>query len=279
MWQALFYEAFFRGKELLQQESRSKAIDIPLQQGDKPLNCNLQMPSEAGSGASNSNYHCTTLDHTDMVHQPSESPGGCAQNLSSNQEGAVSSSARRCPPSVPETASSGMQGVRCQLIECNIPVEIADVLMSSWRPATRKQYDAHIRRWCAFALQKKIDPLHPSVSDVLKFLHTFRVNQLSYSTINTARSALSSYLMGYQFPGCHYTVANHPFIVRYLKGVFNCCKPAPRYQETWDVKPVLEYLELLHPLDKLSLKELTHKLAILLALTSGQRCQTVFFEG
>lgn len=235
------------------------------------------MPSEAGSGASNSNYHCTTLDHTDMVHQPSESPGGCAQTLSSNQEGAVSSSARRCPPSVPETASSGMQGVRCQLIECNIPVEIADVLMSSWRPATRKQYDAHIRRWCAFALQKKIDPLHPSVSDVLQFLHTFRVNQLSYSTINTARSALSSYLMGYQFPGCHYTVANHPFIVRYLKGVFNCCKPAPRYQETWDVKPVLEYLELLHPLDKLSLKELTHKLAILLALTSGQRCQTLSF--
>lgn len=115
------------------------------------------------------------------------------------------------------------------------------------------------------------------MSDVLQFLHTFRVNQLSYSTINTARSALSSYLMGYQFPGCHYTVANHTFIVRYLKGVFNCCKPAPRYQETWDVKPVLEYLELLHPLDKLSLKELTHKLAILLALTSGQRCQTLSF--
>ena len=34
---------FFRGKELLQQESRSKAIDIPLQRGDKPLNCNLQV--------------------------------------------------------------------------------------------------------------------------------------------------------------------------------------------------------------------------------------------
>ena len=178
---------------------------------------------------------------------------------------------------MPETASSGMQGVRCQLIEGNIPVEIADVLMSSWRPATRKQYDAHIRRWCAFALQKKIDPLHPSVSDVLQFLHIFRVNQLSYSTINTARSALSSYRMGYQFSGCHYTVVNHPFIVRYLKGVFNCCKPAPRYQETWNVKSILEYLELLHPLDKLYLKELTHKLAILLALTSGQRCQTLSF--
>ena len=166
---------------------------------------------------------------------------------------------------------------KLHLLACKVSGVSSLSAMSSWRPATRKQYDAHIRRWCAFALQKKIDPLHPSVSDVLQFLHTFRVNQLSYSTINTARSALSSYLMGYQFPGCHYTVANHPFIVRYLKGVFNCCKPAPRYQETWDVKPALEYLELLHPLDKLSLKELTHKLAILIALTSGQRCQTLSF--
>ena len=164
---------------------------------------------------------------------------------------------------------------KLHLLACKVSGVSSLSAMSSWRPATRKQY--HIRRWCAFALQKKIDPLQPSVSDVLQFLHTFRVKQLSYSTINTARSALSSYLMGYQFPGCHYTVANHPFIVRYLKGVFNCCKPAPRYQETWDVKPVLEYLELLHPLDKLSLKELTHKLAILLALTSGQRCQTLSF--
>ena len=84
-----------------------------------------------------------------------------------------------------------------------------------------------------FRVTKKVlSPLHPSVNDVFKFLHTFRVNELSYSTINTARSVLSSYLMGYEFPGCHYTVANHHFIVRYLKGVFNGCKPAPRYLAT-----------------------------------------------
>ena len=33
-----------------------------------------QIPLEAGSGGSISNRHCTTLDLTDMVHQPSESP-------------------------------------------------------------------------------------------------------------------------------------------------------------------------------------------------------------
>ena len=87
---------------------------------------------------------------------------------------------RRCSPSDPETETSDMQGVRRKFIECNIAGEIANALMSFWRPETRKQYDAHIRKWCAFGLQKKTDPLHPSVKDVLKFLHNFRVNQLSY---------------------------------------------------------------------------------------------------
>ena len=232
------------------------------------------MPPEAGSGASNGNRPRTTLDHTDMTHQPSESPGGCAPNLSSNQEGALSSSRWRCSSSESEIVTSGMQIVRRQFIECNIPCEIANVLASSWRPAMRMQYDVHIRKWCEFSPQKKADPLHPSVNDMLKLLHTFRVNELSCSTINTARSALSRYLKGDEF---HYTVANHPFVGRYLKGVFNCCKPAPRCQETWDVKPAPEHAELLYPLDKPSLKELTLKLVILLALTSGQRCQTLSF--
>ena len=75
---------------------------------------------------------------------PSKSPGGCAQNLSIYQEGAVSSSTRRCPLSEPETATSGMQGVRRKFIKCNIPGKIAKARMSSWRPAKRKQYDSHI---------------------------------------------------------------------------------------------------------------------------------------
>ena len=53
--------------------------------------------------------------------------------------------------------------------------------------------------------------------------HTRRLIQLAQH--------FSSYLMGYEFPGCHYTVPNHPFIVQYLKGEFNCCKSTPRHQE------------------------------------------------
>ena len=73
--------------------------------------------------------------------------------------------------------------------------------------------------------------------------------------------------MGYEFPCCHYAVDNHPFIMHYLKGVFNFgYNLSPRYQVTWDLNPVLEYVELLHPLGKLSLEDLTFKR---LALTLG----------
>ena len=123
----------------------------------------------------------------------------------------------------------------------------------------------------------RINSREPNVTHVLTFLHQFHNRKLSYSTINTARSALSSYLMGFQFPGTTYTVSTHPFVVRYLKGVFNCQKPTSRYHETWDVTPVLNYIASLYPLEPLSLKDLTFKLVILLALTSGQRCQTLTF--
>ena len=49
----------------------------------------------------------------------------------------------------------------------------------------------------------------------------------------------------------------------------------PKYSETWDVKRVFGYLQMLHLSEFLILKDLTHKLVMLLALLSGQRCQTL----
>ena len=53
--------------------------------------------------------------------------------------------------------------------------------------------------WRASGLQEKTDPLHPSVNNVLTFLHVFHINRLSYSTISTACSALASCLKGLNF--------------------------------------------------------------------------------
>lgn len=49
----------------------------------------------------------------------------------------------------------------------------------------------------------------------------------------------------------------------------------PRYTQTWDVKLVLEQLRTLEPLRTLTLKELTLKLVMLMALTQAARVQTL----
>ena len=115
----------------------------------------------------------------------------------------------------------------------------------------------------------------PSVNDVLEFLHALYEQDLSYSTLNTARSALNCYLMDASFRGAHSAVSGHPYVARYMKGVFNCRTPTPKYSETWDVNIVLAFIGNWYPLDTLSLKFVTYKLTMLLALTTAQRCQTL----
>ena len=49
----------------------------------------------------------------------------------------------------------------------------------------------------------------------------------------------------------------------------------PKYNSTWDVSIVIDYLKTLFPLSNLSLKLLSCKVTMLLALLTGQRGQTL----
>ena len=51
----------------------------------------------------------------------------------------------------------------------------------------------------------------------------------------------------------------------------------PQFKNIWSVDTVLDYLSLFCPLHEINLKELTLKLVMLIALTTGQRCQTLTF--
>ena len=99
----------------------------------------------------------------------------------------------------------------------------------------------------------------------------YQKHQLSYSPLNTARSALSPII----FPSGGGTFGSHPLVTRFLWGVFNTLPSLPRYQEIWDISIVFIYLKSLHPPEKLTLKDLTMKTTMLVASLSGQRCQTI----
>ena len=107
---------------------------------------------------------------------------------------------------------------------------------------------------------------------VLDFLTELYEQGQQYSSLNTARSALSSVIvLAGDVP-----IGKHPLVCRFLKGVFQERPALPRYVDTWDISLVLNYLkDQYSSTEKLGLKELTPKLVMLLSLLSGQRTQTL----
>ncbi|XP_050706772.1 uncharacterized protein LOC126992159 [Eriocheir sinensis] len=172
----------------------------------------------------------------------------------------------------PEThQADGMSLVRQQLRDRGISAAGTDILMASWRGSTAKQYRPHINRWLQSCNRWHINPLTPTVTDIVNFLSDTFHRGVGYDSVNTARGALSS--LGIVVDG--YRAGNHPLVSRFFRRVFNLRPSTPRYAETWDVQLVLHQLRTMEPLCSLSLKELTLKLAMLMALTQAARVQTL----
>ena len=101
-----------------------------------------------------------------------------------------------------------------------------------------------------------------------EFLVSQYQNGLSYTAINTARSAISNFV---RLTG-NINIHENEIISRFMKGVFNEKPSLPRYTVTWDVHSVLHYLE---TMDTSTLLLLSEKLCMLFLLVTGQRCQTL----
>lgn len=94
--------------------------------------------------------------------------------------------------------------------------------------------------------------------------------KVGYNSVAAARSALSSFIV---LDGRK--LGDHPTISRFLTGLFNLKPVFPRYSETWNPQTVLEHLETYPSAKEMSLKQLTLKLTMLIALITAQRTQTI----
>ena len=112
-----------------------------------------------------------------------------------------------------------------------------------------------------------------TITEVLEFLATLHYDEgLSYSAINCARSALSTYLgKGSDQLG----IGSHPLVSKLMRGIFNSNPPRPRYNHTWDISIVLTMLRGWTPNSGLTLDKLTYKMVMIMALVTAQRVQSL----
>lgn len=162
-------------------------------------------------------------------------------------------------------ATNGLQSIRESLQQRDISSKATNIILQSWSSGTQKQYALYIKKWHDFCSKWEVNPYNPPLNTVLDFLVSLHEQGLSYTTINTARSALSAIIL----PTDNVNIGSHPIVSRFMKDIFKNNPPVPRYHTTWDVSPVLSYLSLSKPTQS-SLKTLTLRLAMLIALVSAQ---------
>lgn len=215
--------------------------------------------------------HCSEVAHGSMVSHDATTPRQRAHSAPQRETTASPSTFEETASTSQQSPSDGVQLIRQAVQAQGVSGKAQEIIMASWRPSTRTQYSTYLRKWNKFCARKHYDPFTASVNEVIEFLTELFCAGLSYSAINTARSALSTVVN----TKSDKTVGAHSRVVRFMKGVFELRTPMPRYSATWDVSVVLNYLRSLGDNAKLSLKQLSLKLCTLLLLCSAQRVQTI----
>ena len=159
----------------------------------------------------------------------------------------------------------GYFSFRSMLRGFELPEDTWALINSSWRDSTKCQYNSALRKWLSYCTERSVHSASPSINDVLTFLTHLYKTGLSYSTISSVKSVLSTLI---HIPGIT-KIAEHPLVQRLITGIFNSRPTLPRYNFIWYTSIVINFLK------GLDYDYLSHKLAVLLTILSGQRVSTV----
>lgn len=167
-----------------------------------------------------------------------------------------------------------MPYLRQRFRDQKIPDDTANILMALWRNSTQKQYLIYHKNWIHFCTRRKLTPFHPTVNQVLQYLTYLIKQDLTYSTINTARSSLSVLL------NWIVTILLWSAILHYKNQLMKCLFDYELRQQSPSIRKLgmllfLGYLRSLHPTAELSPQLLILKLVMLVALTTAQRWHTL----
>ena len=227
-----------------------------------------QSPSQNSPGQGSPYSDSASMDNSTLV------PGfaiasGTGSGIASTTPRSSSRSVVRAASSTrkPDVASR-VAAIRSTLRARGISERVSRVILQSVRCGTAKQYNSAWRRWDRWCKRQKEDPISAPIPVVLEFLADQLDRKLQYRTINVYRSAISSV----HLPVEGYRLGNHPLVTQFMRGVYISRPPQPKYTLVWDVRQVLELLRRWSPAKELSLKKLTFKTVMLVALCTASRC-------
>ena len=119
-----------------------------------------------------------------------------------------------------------------------LSTNVSELLLCSWISKTNQSYNSLCSRWMDWCQPRNRNPFEGPVSDVVNFLVELYLQSYQYRSLNSYRSAITS--IHSKVEGR--LVAEHPLVLRVLKGAYNSRPPFPRYNTFWDVGVVLQHI-------------------------------------
>jgi hypothetical protein len=120
---------------------------------------------------------------------------------------------------------------------------VATTMLCSRRASSDKVYLPHIKRWQEFCATQHYDDIRTTVPRILTFLQTLIDAKFSYSSINSAKAAISTCVtlpQGQQ-------LGTDPDIKTFMRRAFNIRPPVTKRTHVWDPETVLRYMKSREP--------------------------------
>lgn len=153
----------------------------------------------------------------------------------------------------------------------SLPETSRRIISCSWKESTSGKYNSCLKKWFDYCGKLGVSPATPAVEHIIAFLTEQFEEGKSYQTILGYRSAINTIATVE-----HYSdICQHPLMHRFIRGVFNIRPPLPKYTKIWDVSIVLSYIRQLGDNEVMPMLKLSMKVATLLMLLSGKRCNSI----
>ena len=229
------------------------------------LNSSLSVQSEAAISTGSVDH--SLLEDSILVSSSAGAPGGLPSTSTNTVRPGSDANWSGVHHETGSTSTDRMAHLRESYSSQGFSSEASTLMLASWRDKTNSNYGSSFAKWAGWCNQRGRNPLSGPIADVINFLADLSSQGYQYQSLNSYRSAISS--VHEAVDGV--SVGTHPAVTRLLKGVFHLKPPMPRYSSFWDVGTVITYFKSLGTNEGLTLRQLTLKTVMLLALTRPSR--------